>query len=287
MARLLAWMRRHPIVNVLLLTGYFAAVVLSHEGVGVWIADAFDINDRAAYNARFLWFGLATTAIYLIPVLGDLFRHRENRIRKTIYLALTFALILLTWKILLVVNSELIHFPQYALLAILLFPLFRNFPETLFWATLMGAIDEAYQFFYLAPDRTGYFDFNDVLLNLLGAVLGLMLIGATAPAQINTPPRSYWRRASPLPVVALLGLLLIIALQFGWLAVYPVPGELTPQQIVLNRQPADGFWTTVPPRVVFHVVQPLEGLLLTGLLWFFFFPLGKSYRTGRKTGVSE
>ncbi len=80
---------------------------------------------------------------------------------------------------LLVTNIELIHFPQFGLIAVL-FLLAGVSPRTA-WicGTLAGLLDETYQHLVLyAGVANTYFDINDILLNSVGAAWGVCLFGA-------------------------------------------------------------------------------------------------------------
>jgi VanZ family protein len=78
---------------------------------------------------------------------------------------------------LVVFNVENIHFPQYAVLTLTIFALFKHFGATVFWVTLSGVFDEGYQYFVLYRNNNiVYLDFNDIVLNLIGAGIGVALI---------------------------------------------------------------------------------------------------------------
>jgi glycopeptide antibiotics resistance protein len=82
-----------------------------------------------------------------------------------------------SYEVLIVFSVETIHFVQHALLAVPVFALTMSFGETVGWVTLMGAVDEAYQYFVLyAGNKTVYFDFNDIILNLVGTGIGVLMI---------------------------------------------------------------------------------------------------------------
>ena len=82
---------------------------------------------------------------------------------------------MLAYRGLFAVNSEAIHFVQYGILALLLIPLVRRCGETIVLVTLLGILDEAYQYWVLHGDWGVYYDFNDVVLNLLGAAMGVLV----------------------------------------------------------------------------------------------------------------
>ena len=77
---------------------------------------------------------------------------------------------------------ENIHFIQYAILSILFLWAFSKFQDsktgliakTLFWTTLAGIIDELMQYLWITVSYSQHIDFNDFLLNLMGAVAGIL-----------------------------------------------------------------------------------------------------------------
>jgi hypothetical protein len=98
--------------------------------------------------------------------------------------AALLAAALAAWWLLTVANIELIHFPQYAVLAVLLFAGGLHPTWALIGATSLGAIDEVYQHFVLYADRQeAYLDFNDMVLNCIGAAGGLLLALAARAAR--------------------------------------------------------------------------------------------------------
>jgi hypothetical protein len=79
-------------------------------------------------------------------------------------------------QMLIVLNGvEDVHYPQYALLT---YALARGLP-TLEGAwlsgTILGAVDEGYQFVALPRGTPGYFDWNDVVLNAIGSEFGIVI----------------------------------------------------------------------------------------------------------------
>jgi hypothetical protein len=148
---------------------------------------------------------------------------------------------------LLVSNVELIHFPQFALLAGLLLAAGLGAEATWLLATAAGIADEAYQYLVLYSGVPNiYLDFNDMVLNSLGAAYAVCLFaaagGRSAPARDVTP--SWWPTTA---VLALAGLLIV--------AVWIDPPRL------------DSFWKRAATGRSYHVLSLAEGVLITGLLW--------------------
>ena len=154
---------------------------------------------------------------------------------------------------LLVSNVELIHFPQFGLLAALL--LVAGLPPQAAWvgATLAGVIDETYQHLVIYAHVAGtYFDYNDVVLNAIGAAWAVVLAGHAGPA-LEAAWLRRWLRA------ALAALCVALALAL-WLA--------PPRVAAIDVFP---FWRPALSRAAtgldYHVMSASEGIGALVLLW--------------------
>jgi hypothetical protein len=271
MKHLIEWLRKRPLLTFLLATGYFFAVSLPHEQVQVFVAWMFSGMTRDSYQAIILGTGIGLFCLYVI-VLGW-FAVRNQQVKRTlIYGIITLILLVSAVYILVIHNFEMIHFPQYVFLAILIFPLVMRYGETVFWTAALGALDEAYQYFYLAPQRTAYFDFNDIILNLLGAALGVLLIFSC-----GIRPREYQYKkwyASPvfrISMVVIIGITLLFHTPL--LSMYP-PADGSSAWAVLVKTRPEGFWEYIPHlHDKFHIVRPLEGLILIVVLLLLYYTM--------------
>lgn len=266
--KLINYLENNRVLNWILIVLYYALAVLPHEEVGVWIAkNIMKPLGRDMYNHRMFMIAAMGIGLYALVVLWNVFR-KEKSVQWTplIYLLVNIGLALASWYFLFVFNVEAIHFLQYMLLAILMFPIFRRYGETLFWCTIMGAVDEAYQYFILSPNRTNYYDFNDIILDLIGAAFGLILIRSFRPVLRNA---AKWYKSSILYCSVLLTVLIGVLYGLGALRFYP--DEAFPDAWLLVKKVPEGFWTELKP-VIFHIVEPLEGMLIVvGLLVGFSF----------------
>ncbi len=168
--------------------------------------------------------------------------------------------------------SEFVHFLQYALLAVPLFALTRRYGDTVVWITLLGALDEAYQYAVLHQHRTIYYDFNDVLLNLLGGGMGVILIFAGTAGAL-----SGWQAGPSInrlhsPARLTLALILATGILLRLLGhLHGAPGEAGVPLLLLSRSPSPPtFWTQVPWGKRFHILQPLPAVLLMLILIAFY-----------------
>jgi VanZ family protein len=273
MPTVLHWLARHPVVHLLVCIVYFSVVVLPHEWMGKWIYATFFPGDIDQYNFRFLTATLLASLLFFVPLFLNLKKYRSGR-RITIgYLVFTIALMVAAYFTIFVLATELVHFPQYALMAILLFPFSWRYGATLFWTTLLGVLDEGYQYFYLAPDRTDYFDFNDVVINFLGAALGLVFVRAFSKRLPAPAPRP-WKQSPVLWTSAALLVFASAAIFSGKLAVYP--HELSAEGAwLLVKEVPENFWSDFH-HIRYHVVLPEEGVGILMLLFAIYAGLGRN-----------
>jgi len=256
---MLDFFRRHKALNIVVVIVYFLLVVLPHEWVGLLTVDVFGGLTRDAYNALILGISLVGLGLYAIPVVRNILT-KPNQQTTLFYLILSTVLSVVIFKTLIVINIEVVHFVQYGVMALLLYPLTMSYFQTLCFATILGALDEAYQYFYLAPQRTDYYDFNDVVINLIGASFGLIFIRSFQQEKITS------LKISPFLVLCFLCIFgLIAAYAVGIVPIYPM-GEIPESLWLLVKKVPEGFWSVVHPNVKYHVVLPLEGTLLTGIL---------------------
>lgn len=268
-----SYLSQRPFLNIGLVSTYYLLVVLPHEIIGVWIAKTLDQPfGRETYNLIILAMGISGFLAYLYLVWKGTRTKKDNGKKTWIYLFVTLMLIILSLNTILVVNVELIHFVQYGLLALLIFPLFSTYQETLFWSTILGAIDESYQYLVLAPHRTNYYDFNDVLIDMVGATLGLILLSAYSVSE-KTKSLIFYQRSSFKGLLFII-IAVITALAMGWMTIYPsADGSMA--YFPLIKKMSTEFWTVIHPNVNFHIVRPFEWVVLTIILWFFYRDIGK------------
>ncbi|RMG00576.1 MAG: VanZ family protein [Nitrospirae bacterium] len=172
---------------------------------------------------------------------------------------------IISYHTLLVVNVESIHFFQYALLAIPFYALTGSYGQSILLITILGAIDEGYQYFFLYPDWK-YLDFNDIILNLLGGAAGLMLILLTTSKETNMPARHLFSGKIPL-VIGLTIFVTLLPFITGLAGVTAGDGEKSPPGIVLIREkPPEGFWIEMKWGKRYHILSPAEGTIITIML---------------------
>ena len=121
--------------------------------------------------------------------------------------------------------NEHIHYPQYAILACLMVPVFDRertgvgMAPILFWATVCGVVDEMNQYLYLCPQYGEYLDFNDLFFNELGAMAGILLLYGFRERRLAPPAqRAFWRMREARITALILCVVLILSLYLSFQA---------------------------------------------------------------------
>lgn len=273
MIKFINFLSRRRIQNLTFVVLVYLLVTLPHELVGVTITGIFKGVPRAQYDLTILCIGgvvLLTFASYLFLQLRKL----EKLKIPLVFFIFCLTAMIVSLKVIIIVNIEIIHFIQYALLGILLFPLIKNYFATIAMITLLGAIDEAYQYYYLSPQRTNYYDFNDVILNLLGGAMGMIFLRSHISIRQFLSPRESAHRRTWIyysMIIAMMSLLIWQKniIQDG-IDMIGLPLDWADFGAVLIRKPTTSFWTEIPPKILYHVVQPFEGICLVTILLFIF-----------------
>lgn len=185
------------------------------------------------------------------------------------YGVITLILAVAAYAMLIMVCNECIHFVQYALLAILVYPLVGRYSETVVWCALIGALDEAYQYLVLHANWRIYYDFNDVILNVVGAGIGVVALRAALPESGKSDAPARLLRRPGFVAVGLLALAATVLVGMGALGVQQSDGAGV--MLALRRcDPPANFWLTSEFGKGYHEVMPLEGVLAIAALLAFY-----------------
>ena len=160
----------------------------------------------------------------------------------------------------------------------------------LFLTVLAGVLDELLQYVW-APEYTKYLDFNDFVLNLLGGLFGILLYLTFVSKE---PPNNRHMTKTKITVYVSLGLVLGAV----WIGVlrgriiscdpreseFNVISEMNGRKVfVLSFVQYPAFWTLTDYGRRYHVLSPLEGTALLGILLFGYrFLLEERLQHGRR-----
>lgn len=275
MVRFISFLSNNRWLNILIASIYYILVVTTHRQVGRFVAQNLDKPlGRDNYNLLVIVLG-ASLFVATLLLLQKNFRTILSSLEKRrilLYLLSLVVIIIIAINVIMVVNVEIIHILQYCLMAIILYPLLRNFNTVMIITTILGAIDEAYQYWYLFPEKSDYFDFNDVIINFLGVILGLIILRSQGFK--NAVSDKKWYMSVVFYIILSISLFTIIGFLTGFISTSPPGKNDTLALIELVRKYKPGFWRIIPPQVKFHVIRPLEFLGLLILLMLSYRKIG-------------
>ena len=269
---LLLRLRQRPVLGWLLVVVYSTLVTLPHQPVQDFVGWLIKELGRANVYRIAAVVGLFIGAVLTWQLVAILKKKKTEPgvfgMEAKLWL-LTFVLILGTWAILTVNNTELVHYPQYLPTGMLVMALTGSPIETLAWVTLFAGIDEGFQYAYLHAGWGVPFDFNDIYMDLLGGALGMLLAAAILGPKQASPGSgaknwglSLLRRPGVLVQLSIV-ILSLILLASGHLALYDEHSD--PQHwFVMSRKIPASFWffdETWGPRTI-HNLSPIEGPIL-------------------------
>lgn len=202
-----------------------------------WLATRYGFSEYdQAVRLGFIAAGvIGYAAIWLWPG-----RHRAACCIAATVLA---ALIVVAHQVIVVNAVETIHYPQYALLMVMLARGLGNLELSWIAATVLGALDEAYQAVALPRGAPDYFDWNDVVLNGIGAAVGAVIVLTFMRTAVRNPSDRFWNTKWATLTTGLA------------LAAYLDPPVWSP------------FFETTPGGRLFHRLAASEGVFLLTVIY--------------------
>lgn len=271
MAKFIQWLGRNKILAVLLAIVVYFSIVAFHQVITDLAIKLRNAIGRDRYNEYLAYSFLVLLTIVVALLFYHSFRSRLRYVKLSISAGVT-VLIVFSFRYLMVYNIEAIHFVEYMLVAVLLLPVLKSYGETVFWVTILGLLDELFQYRFLTPNFE-YFDFNDITLNLLGAGAGAVVVFVLNSQSVKVRRNKWYRSPAFLTGTGLLTAFSILLLS-GKMSINPVDTEGSEVWFSINRKSIpDGFWTTAYPGRIFHILRPFEGIVLMNLLFAGFYIL--------------
>jgi hypothetical protein len=284
MVRILKWLGRNKLIAVLLgIITYFSIVSFHDEITDLAVKLRRGVGlDK--YNEYFAYGFIAILIITLIIFIYYSLKERQKLLKLSL-MVIVLALTLVAFRFLMIYNIEAIHFVEYMLLAMILLPVIRSYGETVFWVTILGILDELFQYRFLTPNFE-YFDFNDNILNLIGAGAGAVMIYISGGNAVQIRKMKWYRSPAVLTGLGLL-IIFIFLLISGKMTINPpeLPGSDTWFWLNRKKMPEE-FWTIGYPGRNYHILRPTEGIFLMYLLFAGFFGLDKIRVNPQKSASS-
>jgi hypothetical protein len=254
------WLRQHPVVNLLLVCGYVLFVVFAHEwfvNLSVKVMNSLTLE---TYNQ--LVAAIAATAVVAILVFVVWAVRKKVRVAYSgiVFLLLVLSALVMHFFVLTEMNIEFIHAMEFGVLALLIFPLVGRYGAAAIYALPVMVLDEWYQYQVLF-DYVEYFDFNDILLDLLGA--GLFLSILKAFRRESAHGLTVFKRHE---FYSLLVFIAITTLMLASSMVVPYAADYAENTLLIlnDIQEPYGFWREHPLiGSTYHVLEPISGVITT------------------------
>lgn len=168
---------------------YCVLVIAGHDFVSQTYVRLIENLDRKAVESSLYWAtvlpGIAGF-VWLLALRGSRLLLAEG--------AFFGVLLWLSSSLLISTNVECAHYPQYAVLGFLMRCLIDGDMAALLACNLVGMVDELIQY-VSNPQYTSYLDFNDIILNMVGAMVGITLWRWLKRREANPLLVSLWRRS--------------------------------------------------------------------------------------------
>ena len=288
--------RRFEIFLRLLPLPYFLAATFSHDWVSKAYVLIFNQFGRTTMEWVLHWGSVLLLGILIAAAFTYMRAARTFHAKDWGIWLITVPLLFGIDRLLICTNIERIHFPQYAILALLLKITIKDDFLVLFLCTLGGIFDEGMQY-VIYPKYTRYLDFNDFILNLGGAVLGLLIFGIFRK-ESGHDASSYTKKLKLVTYTGttILFLLLMTGYFLGRVVPYSAPtsedlnvftminGKL---RMVLSFVQVPQFWMMTGYGRTYHILRPLEGMILLASLLFFYGILFSWSRGERKGKIGR
>ena len=270
--RVVNWLERRRLVNLLLAIAYSVFIILMHDSVAKFSGVFLHWLTLPVYNQ-------VVKCIFSILIssqctfLGwQLTIYREQWKLKLFYLLCTVAFILIHFRTMFEMNIEIIHIYEYPILCFLFFPFTRRFGAAVLFTLPIMLIDEWHQYMVLYVNYVQYFELNDVMIDIYGCGLAtttLFICHVKACETLNP----LWKR-SEFVLLACMLVALFITIKTCYFSIYPA-GACSNTYMILDKLPnPEIFWQQFPHRdVIYHVSTPIEAVTIITLLCTFYFGL--------------
>lgn len=268
------WLGQKKWLNLILVFLYGIGLIIFHDDAVQLSIEWMNSLGLQEYNLAVKWFflgfGLVVTAVFGWGLLKSL----ANTLWKALSLIILGGLLVLHFFTMLEMNIEMVHALEFTVLAVLLFPLTRSFGASIIFCLPFILVNEWYQFKILYPYYIKYFEFNDILLDLLGcgvAMISLWIMGLN----VKRRERPFWQKPEFI-TLAMINLFFYLALATCTFSLYEsTKCDFT--LIALNQlEDPFPFWYQHPfTGAVYHVMKPIEGMCAITTLCLLYMGLDK------------
>lgn len=271
------YLRQRRVLNLVLVFVYGISLILFHDTVVQVSVKVMNNLSLPVYNQVVKWAVITLGISAALSLIYLLRKNKENRNIKLFFLIVTLGLAIFHFMVMLEMNIEMIHALEFMILAVLLFPLTGRFGAAIIWGLPFIFVNEWYQYQVLYPGYINYFEFNDIFLDLLGCGLAMIALWLTgAKSQGIT---SFFKRPELFFLMGV-NVLFAIALLTCYFSMHTTTQCDNTWLVLSLLENPNQFWQTHAfTGAVYHVMNPIEGLLAMNLLCLFYMRMDDSAYT--------
>ncbi len=261
-------LQSHRGLNFLLIVLYGAVIIWGHDTFVKLSVVVMNSLSLPVYNLVVKIIGALILLIIAGILIHNLYKDQERLWHKVFYLLATSFLLILHFNVMLEMNIEIIHAIEYSLLCILIYPLAQSFGGALVFSIPFMLIDEFNQYVHLYPQYTKYFEFNDIILDILGAGMAMVFVYISIP--IRAESKVLYKRPELYLIVSLV-LIFFGLLTTCFIAQHETTSCNNTVFILSKLTNPQSFWQVHDfTKAIYHVCTPVEGFLIMILLATFF-----------------
>lgn len=266
--KMLEQLEKNSLLNMALVMIYGTALIFLHDFFVQLSVKTMNNLSLTVYNKVVLVISIVSGILVLIFLLRKLYRKKEERGKKIFFCLATLSLIALHYRFLFEMNIEVIHVAEFMLLSVFLFPLCGSFGGAVIFTLPFIFVNEWYQYVVLYPDYIRYFEFNDVVVDLLGCGLAMIFLWISGVEEKQNRV-SYFKNPE---IIFLVGINVLFVVLLVTCVFVLYPGNTCENTfLVLNRlENPHLFWQRHVYGAMYHVMKPIEGMIAMNVLCLFF-----------------
>lgn len=264
----ISWLQKHRILNILFVFIYGVSLIFFHDFFVHLSVEAMNKLSLPVYNKVVLVVSICGGIAVFASLFYMLFKTKEDRSIKLFFLLLTFLFIVLHYTFLFEMNIEVVHVVEFTVLSVLLFPLLGSFGASVAFTLPFIVVNEWYQYVILYPAYIKYYEFNDIVIDLLGCGMAMIFLWIAGAKSVDNP-NVFFKRQDIILLFAI-NLLTVVMLATCTFAFYP-ESKCETTFLVLNQLPNPHlFWQTHVYGAVYHVMKPVEGMVAINIVCLMF-----------------
>lgn len=267
--RCVVFLEHNRLLNLLLLILYIFVILHGHDFFVQLSVKAMNSVSLPVYNQVVMLCIVTSSALLILYTLYKLKANPNQWKSRLLFLAGCLFYLSIHVNVLFEMNIEIIHIVEYIVLSLLLFPFTRSISATLIFALPIMIGDELNQYLVLYPGYNKYFEWSDIVMDIVGAGTLLLMLNI---AGLQLRKRAKYNLFTPeILLLVVFCLLMLMGFITGMLA--STAKDLQPNTIFVFNQLSQPelFWQTHAfTGAHYHVLWPSEGVVLILVLCAFF-----------------